>query len=160
MRRIISITIGALLAVSLTVASTYFTGQAQVPDNVIRAGSVAVSTEPTASALSVDSLAPGETQVRPLVVRNTGALSADIVVSGAKKMGITDFYNALTCVVSRDGAVLYEGPISGLKTAPVRLASGATAIYQMAVTLPASAGNDLAGDYVRITLYVDAEQAR
>lgn len=159
MRKIISITVGALLAVSLTVASAYFTGQAQVPDNVIRAGNVGVSTEPTASALSIDALAPGETQVRPITVRNTGTLTSDIVVSGAKKMGITDFYNALTCVVTHDGAVVYQGLVSGLQTAPVRLVAGGAATYQVAITLPASAGNDLAGDYVRMTLYVDAEQA-
>ncbi len=159
MNRILSVTIGALLAISLTVASAYFTGQAQVPDNVIRAGDVEVSAEPTASALSIDALAPGETQMRPVTVRNTGALASDIVVSGAKKMGITDFYNALTCVVTCEGAVVYQGPISGLQTAPIRLAAGAATTYYTAVTLPASADNDLAGDYVRMTLYIDAEQA-
>ncbi len=30
--------------------------------------------------------------------------------------------------------------------------------FQFAVGLPATAGNELAGDYAKLTLYVDAEQ--
>ncbi|MDO9107484.1 MAG: TasA family protein [Coriobacteriia bacterium] len=158
MRRFIWFAVGAMLALSLTVASAYFTGQAQVPDSVIKAGAVAVSAEPTSAALSIDSLAPGGVQVRTLVVRNTGSLAANLVVTGAKKAGITDFYNALTCTVMRGETVLYQGPLSSLRTAPIALAPAEQGILRVAVGLPASAGNDLAEDYVRLTLYVDAEQ--
>lgn len=158
MRRIIWFAVGAMLALSLTVASAYFTGQAQVPDSVIKAGAVTVSAEPTSAALSIDSLAPGGVQTRTLVVRNTGSLAANIVVTGAKKAGITDFYNALTCTVTCGETVLYEGPLSSLRTAPIALSPAEQGMLRIAVGLPASAGNDLAEDYVRLTLYVDAEQ--
>jgi len=158
MRRIIWIALGIALALSITVASAYFTGQAQVPDSVIRAGAVAVSAEPTSAALSIDSLAPGAVQSRSLAVRNTGTLAADLVVTGAKKAGITEFYNALTCKVMRGETVLYDGPLTALRTAPITLAAGEQGVLRFTVGLPASAGNELAEDYARLTLYVDAEQ--
>lgn len=158
MRKIIWFGVGAMLALSLTVASAYFTGQAQVPDSVIKAGAVTVSAEPTSAALSIDALAPGSVQTRTVAVRNTGSLASDIVVTGAKKAGITDLYNALTCKVTKGEAVLFDGPLNALRTAPVTLAAGEQGVLRFAVGLPATAGNDLAQDYVRLTLYVDAEQ--
>lgn len=158
MRRTISLALGAVLAFGVTVASTYFTGQAQVADNLISAGMVEVSAEPTSSALSLAALAPGATQTKTLTVRNTGNLAADIVVTAAKKAGITDFYNALTCRVTRGDSVLYDGPMNALRTTPVTLAAGESGALRFAIGLPASAGNDLAEDYVRLTVYVDAEQ--
>lgn len=158
MKRFTAIAIGAALALGMTFASTYFTGQAQVPENVVRAGAVEVSTEPTSAALSIESLAPGSVQSRSLSVRNTGSLASDIVVTGAKKAGITDFYNALTCEVSRGDTKLYTGPLNALRTAPVTLAPGEQGVLRFSVGLPADAGNDLAQDYAKLTLYVDAEQ--
>ncbi|MHB9004783.1 MAG: TasA family protein [Coriobacteriia bacterium] len=158
MKRITAIFIGAALALGLTFASTYFTGQAQVPENVVRAGAVDVSTEPTSAALSIESLAPGSIQSRSLSVRNTGSLPADIIVTGAKKAGITDFYNALTCDVTKGDTRLYTGPLNALRTAPVTLAPGEQGVLRFSIGLPATAGNDLAEDYAKLTLYVDAEQ--
>ncbi len=158
MRRIILFATGAVLALSLTVASAYFTGQAQVADSVVRAGAVSVSAEPTSAALSIDALAPGGTQSRTLAVRNTGSLPADFVVTAAKKAGITEFYNALTCRVTKGESVLFEGPLTALRTAPVALAPGEQGVLRFTLGLPATAGNELAEDYVRLTLYIDAEQ--
>jgi hypothetical protein len=141
-------------------AGAYFTAQAQVPDNVIKAGSVSVSTEPTSAAISIDSLAPGAVAVRPMSVVNDGVLPERFVVTAAKKAGITEFYDALTCRVTSDGAVLYDGTLSALRTVPVTLAPAARAQLEFAVGLPATAGNELAGDYAKLTLYVDAEQVR
>jgi hypothetical protein len=140
-------------------AGAYFTGQAQVPENMIRAGSVAISTEPTSAALSVDALAPGVTATKALTVVNTSDLPVNCVVTAAKKAGITEFYDALTCRVLADGVVAYDGPMSALRTAPIALAAGSRAQLQFAVGVPADAGNELAGDYAKLTLYVDAEQA-
>lgn len=159
MKRLLWLCAGLLVAVSMGGAGAYFTDQAEVPDNVVRAGTVSVSTEPTSAALCIDALAPGETSSRSLLVVNDGQLAADIIVTGAKKMGITDFYNALTCRVTCEGVLLYEGPMNALKTAGLRLEPSATADLDFAVGLPAQAGNELAGDYVRMTLYVDAEQS-
>lgn len=158
MKRLIWVLVALAMAWSMCGAGAYFTDQAEVPDNVVRAGTVSVSTEPTSAALSIDALAPGETVSRALIVVNDGQLAENVVVTGAKKMGITDFYNALTCRVTADGALLYEGPMNALKTAPVRIDPAARASLVFSVGLPAEAGNDLAGDYVRMTLYVDAEQ--
>ncbi|MBE0476923.1 MAG: hypothetical protein IBX62_07500 [Coriobacteriia bacterium] len=158
MRRWILPACAALLALTLG-AGAYFTGQAQVPDNIIRAGIVKVSAEPTA-ALSVDGLAPGTTAVRPLHVANDGDLPVNVVVTLAKKAGITEFFNALTCRVTEGDAVLYDGPLSTLRTAPVALQPGRRAEMRFALGLPAEAGNSLAGDYCKVTVYVDAEQSR
>jgi hypothetical protein len=141
-------------------AGAYFTAQAQVPDNVIKAGSVSVSTEPTSAAISIDSLAPGAVAVRPLSVVNDGVLPERFVVTAAKKAGITEFYDALTCRVTSEGTVLYEGTLGALRTVPVTLAPAAKARLEFAVGLPATAGNEIAGDYVKLSLYVDAEQVR
>ncbi|MDI6712723.1 MAG: TasA family protein [Anaerosomatales bacterium] len=139
-------------------AGAFFTSRAEVPDNVIRAGTVAVSTEPTSAALTIDALAPGGMCERTVAVANTGTLPSTVVVTCAKKAGITDFYNALTCDVSVDGVPVYTGPLAELRTVPFEIAPGARARMTFAVGLPATAGNDLAGDYVKLSLYFDAEQ--
>ena len=57
-RKLLTTLTGALLALSLGAAGAYFTAQLQVPDSVIRGGTVAISAEPTSAPLSIDSLAP------------------------------------------------------------------------------------------------------
>lgn len=150
---------GGLLALSLGAAGAYFTAQVQVPDSVVRAGAVNISTEPTSAPLSIESLAPGQTIGRNMAVVNTGSLATDVTVTSVKKAGITDFYEALTCRVSCGGTELYNGALSTLRTAPVRLAPGARGDMLFEVGLPADAGNALAEDYAKLSLYVDAEQA-
>lgn len=159
MKRILYSLVGAVVALTVGFAGAYFTARVEVADSMIRGGTVSVSAEPTSAALSIDSLAPGATSTKPLVVRNGGNLPVNVVVTAAKKAGITDFYDALTCRVISDGALLYEGPMSTLKTAPLGLLGGSSAQLQFAVGLPEAAGNDLAGDYAKVSVYVDAEQA-
>lgn len=160
MRRIILFAIGMLAALAVGSAGAYFTAQAQVPENVIRAGSVAVSTEPTSAAISIDALAPGGTVIKPLTVVNDGNLPVNIVVTAAKKAGVTDFYEALTCRVVSDGLAVYDGPMTSMKTSPVVLQPGTRSQLQFGVGLPATAGNTLAGAYAKVTLYVDSEQVK
>lgn len=150
---------GALLALCIGGAAAYFTSQVQVADSVIRAGTVAISAEPTSAPLAIEALAPGATAIRPLSVLNDGSLPVDVVVTAAKKAGVTDFYDALTCRVTCGGTPLYEGSLSALKTAALRLAPGARGDLRFEVGLPAEATNALAGDYAKVSLYVDAEQA-
>jgi hypothetical protein len=151
---------GALVATLMFgAAGAYFTAQAQVAENVISAGTVTISTEPTSAALSIASLAPGATVTKPLTVVNSGDLAVDYVVTAAKKSGITEFFEALTCRVVADGSVVYEGPLSALRTTPLALEAGARAQLLFSVGIPSSAGNELAGDYTKISLYIDAEQA-
>ncbi len=158
MRRLILLVIGIGLAACIGSAGAYFTGQAEVPENVIRAGAVQVSCEPTSAAICIDSIAPGTVSERAMTVVNSGSLPASLVVIGSKKAGITDFYNALTCQVAADGAVVYSGPMNTLRTAPFELAPGARAKLTFGIGLPAAAGNDLSGDYVKMTFVIDAEQ--
>jgi predicted ribosomally synthesized peptide with SipW-like signal peptide len=141
-------------------ASAYFTAQAQVPENVIRAGTFAVSTEPTSSAISIDSLAPGVSISKPLTVVNDGILPAQFVITAAKKAGITEFYDALSVRVTSEGTQLYDGTMLALRTTPLTVAPGARKQIDFAVSLPSTAGNELSGDYAKLTLYVDAEQVR
>lgn len=158
MRRFI-LFIGACFTVlTLGAAGAYFTSQAQVPENMLRAGEVAISTEPTSAAISMDALAPGVTVTKPLTVVNTGDLPLNFIVTAAKKAGITEFYEALQCRITGDGTLLYEGPLTALRTTPITLPAGARTQVQVAMTVPATAGNELAGDYVKLTLYIDAEQ--
>jgi predicted ribosomally synthesized peptide with SipW-like signal peptide len=151
----------AVLAAVLSIggARAYFTAQTEVKDNVITAGTVAMSVEPTSAALSIDPIAPGQTVTRTLEVRNTGALPFDAITTAAKKAGYTDLWSALRCKATCEGVVLYDGALSALRTAPLRVPAGraATIIYE--VSLPSEAGNDLQGDYVRASVYIDAEQA-
>jgi hypothetical protein len=147
------------LAGSVGFAGAYFTAQTSVPENVISAGTVAVTATPDTGAISMENLAPGEPSSRVLTVTNTGSLPVDVSVTEAKRAGITEFYNALTCVVSSAGQPVYQGAMAGMQTAPVRLAPGQSAELEFAVTIPAEAPNTLKGDYVKLTLYVDAAQA-
>lgn len=147
------------IAGSAGFAGAYFTAQTSVPENVISAGTVAVTAAPDTGAISMENLAPGVPASRALTVTNTGSLPVDVSVTEAKRAGITEFYNALTCSVSSAGEPVYTGALAGMKTAPLRLAPGGSAELEFAVTIPAEAPNTLIGDYVKITLYVDAAQA-
>ena len=159
MKRAVMLVCAMALAGSVGVAGAYFTAQTSVPENVISAGTVAVTAAPASEAVSMANLAPGEPQSRVLTVTNTGSLPVDVSVTEAKRAGITEFYNALTCVVSGGGGPVYQGALAGMRTAPVRLAPGQSTELEFAVTIPAGAGNTLIGDYVKLTLYVDAAQA-
>lgn len=159
LRKALTTAVGAVLALSVGAAGAYFTAQVQVPDSVIKAGQVALSTEPTSAPLAIDALAPGTTASRPMTVVNDGSLPTDVVVTASKKAGITEFYEALTCRVTCEGTELYDGPLATMRTTALRLAPGARGDLKFDVGLPASAGNTLAEDYVRLSLYVDAEQA-
>jgi hypothetical protein len=160
MRRFVLVTLALLAVMMVGVAGAYFTAQAQVPENIVRAGLVAVSTEPTAAAISIEALAPGAVVTRTLTVVNDGTLPASVIVTAAKKAGITAFYDALTVRATSAGAVLFEGALGVMRTSPLTLAPGARCQIDFAIGLPATAGNDVAGDYAKLTLYVDAEQVR
>lgn len=151
----------AIVAAALSVggARAYFTAQTELKDNVITAGTVAVSVEPTSAALTIDSLAPGETITKSVQVQNTGSLAVDAITTAAKKAGITDFWAALECRVTCAGTELYAGPLSAMRTTSVNIPAGSIVTLNYAITLPSTAGNDLQGDYVRASLYVDAEQS-
>ena len=160
MKRTLLIAMAVLAAVGIGTASAYFTDQATVPDNVIQAGTVEISTEPTSAALSIPAIAPGGVESRNVRVVNTGMLGADVIVTGSKKAGYTALYEALTCVVKHGQTVLYDGTLDALRTSPLNLQPGAQADLTFELGLPATAGNDVAGDYVKLTLYFDAEQVR
>jgi hypothetical protein len=164
MKRILLALTGTFVAASVMGAGmtgAYLTGQSQVADNIVKAGTVAVSTEPTTAALSVDALAPGSEATRTLSVVNDGNLPVSVVCSASKKAGITALWEALSVrATDGSGAVLYNGPMTGLATAPLRLEKGARSQLAFAIGLPATAGNDLAGDYAKFSVVVDAEQVR
>lgn len=158
MKRVILFLIGCYAVLTLGAAGAYFTSQSANAENVIKAGSVAISTEPTSAAINIEALAPGATITQPMTVVNSGNLPVSVVVTASKKAGITEFWEALTCRVLVDGAAVYDGPLSGLRTTPLQMSPGARTQFQFAVGLPATAGNEIAGDYAKMTLYVDAEQ--
>ena len=158
MKRVLFSVVGALLALTIGAAGAYFTAQATVSDSMIKGGSVAISTVPTTAPLSMDSLAPGQSQIRSLQVQNTGSLPADVSISAKKTSGITDFYDALGVRVTCGEAELYNGLLSDMSSTPVQLAPGARGDLQFEVSLPATATNTLANGYAKVALTVDAEQ--
>ncbi len=160
MNRIILLVCTVLLGGCVGFAGAYFTAQQSVPDNVISAGTVAVAAEPASEAISMENLAPGTPQSRTLKVSNTGSLPVGVTVTEAKRAGITVFYNVLTCVVTHEGETIYEGSLAGLSTAPVLLGPGESTDLDFAVCIPPGVPRTMAGDYVRVTLYVNAEQAK
>jgi hypothetical protein len=158
-KRVLFTVVGAFAALSVGAAGAYFAAQVQVADSVIRAGSVAISTVPTTAPLAIDALAPGTSAIRSLTVTNDGLLPSDLVITASKSAGITEFYNALGARVSCSGTEVYSGLLSSLRTAPLRLAPGAQGDLRFEISLPATATNSVAGDYAKVSLYVDAEQA-
>ena len=164
MKRILLAVLGTVVAATVVGAGmtgAFFTGQARVADNIVKAGTLAISTEPTTAALSLDGLAPGTEATRTLTIVNDGNLPMSVVCSGAKTAGITALWEALTVrATDAAGEPLYDGPLSGLKTAPLRLEKGARTHLAFAIGLPAATGNDLAGDYTKFSVVVDAEQVR
>ncbi len=160
MKRIVLLICVALCASGIGFAGAYFTAQQSIPDNVIRAGTVAVAAAPASEAISMENLAPGTPQSRTLSATNTGSLPVAVSVTGAKSAGITAFYNVLECTVTAGGTAVYNGLLSELATTPVPLAPGESTELEFAVLIPPDAPNSLAADYVRLTLYVNAEQSR
>ena len=160
-RRALFAMLGALAAIAVGAAGAYFTAQVQVPDSVIRAGSVAISTVPTSAPLAIDALAPGTTAVRPMSVVNDGSLASDVDRHRAKKSaGITEFYDSLACTVTCGGTPLYSGPLASLAHAAASARARARAANCASRSAcPPTAGNTLAEDYAKVSLYVDAEQA-
>lgn len=159
LKKVLATVAGAVLALSIGAASAYFTTQVQVPDNYIKLKKVAISAEPTSAAVYVDSLAPGQTAIRPLWIANDGSLPVDVRVTAFKKAGYTALYESLTCKVLRGDLELYNGPVSALRTTPFRLDSGAREDLRLEVGLPSSVDNALAEDYVKLSFNIDAEQA-
>jgi hypothetical protein len=164
MRRLLMTAVTGAVAVTMMLGAgltgAYFTGQAKVAENLVKAGTLSVSTEPTTAALSIPSLPPGGVADRPLTVVNDGSLPVDLTLSAAKSAGITAFWDALTVKADGPAGTLYEGPLAAMKTAPLRLEPGQRAQMVFGVGLPATVGNDLAGDYVKFSVVVDAEQVR
>jgi hypothetical protein len=155
----VPIVIGALLALCVGAAGAYFTAQVQVPDSIIKTGSVAISTVPTVAALSIDGLAPGVVVNKYCDVINEGTLPVDVVVTGVKKAGSTALYDALTCRVTRGSVELYSGNLNALNTIPLRLTPAGRGDIQFAISMPATQTSAVMNDYVKLSLYVDAEQA-
>lgn len=158
MRKVVFGVVGAILAMSMGAAGAYYTAQVRVPDNMIRAGGVEFSTEPTSSAISIDAMGPGMTESRQLALINTGTLAADAIITPTKSAGITNLYNDLTCKVTCGTTVLYDGQLATLSTTPLRLAPAARADLRFDVGLPLTV-ESRPGDYVKITLNIDGEQA-
>jgi predicted ribosomally synthesized peptide with SipW-like signal peptide len=159
MNRLLVFALIVAAVLSVGGARAYFTAQTEIKDNIITAGTVEASVEPTAGALSVPSLAPGQVATRTVRVTNIGVLPVNAVTTMAKKAGYTAFWSALQCTATCDGVVLYTGPVSAMQTAPVRIEPGQSALLEYSLSLPADVGNDLQGDYARASLYIDAEQA-
>lgn len=160
MKRLWVVLVGFALVICVGMAGAYFTARVQVQDNVIRAGTVALASQPASSALSAEGVAPGIVVARQLRVSNTGSLAMDFVVTGSRRSGITAFYDALLVTVHHGGRAVYEGRLNAMRTLPVQVGPGETALLDFALTLPAGSPATLQGDHVNLTLNIDAEQSQ
>lgn len=140
----------------------YLSDSATNAENVFRVGTVKVSLEPSASAFDVPALAPGSEATATLTVKNAGTLPYLFTVKARKTAGYTAVWDALSCSVlaEEDGSVLYSGALAGLGSAPRLVPAGSTCRLRVAVGLPATAGDTVAGDYCKVSFDVAAEQVR
>lgn len=157
-KRFLFALVGALCALSVGAASAYFTAELQVPDSVITAGTVSLSSLPASAPLSIEGMAPGVKAKRSMTVVNDGTMSSRVIMTAEKKAGITDFYDALNCQVVHNSENFYNGPLSGLRTTQFSMLPGTERSFDFYVSMPATQTNSLQGDYAKVSLYLNAEQ--
>lgn len=160
--RFVRLLLLGLLLAGVVGGSTYayLNDSATNADNVFRLGTVDVSLEPSSALFNVAALAPGGETTATLAVNNRGTLPYLFTMKARKTAGYTAVFEALTCAVTTvsDDTVIYAGPLSALSSAPRLVAPGATQELCVAVGLPSTAGNELAGDYCKVSFDVAAEQ--
>ena len=162
MSRNIHILLAGLLVLGLAGGSTvaYLNDSTTNAENIFRVGTVSVGLDPTSTAFDVPTLAPGGQVTETIGVKNDGSLPFAFTMSARKTAGFADVYDALTCTVTSVDATsaLYSGALAGLASAPSVVAPGSVKPLMVTVGLPASAGNDISGDYCKVSFDVAAEQ--
>ncbi|MFZ0625124.1 MAG: TasA family protein [Acidimicrobiia bacterium] len=181
-RSLIVIVLGALMglmAFGVVGSAAWFTDQASVKDNVIRAGTldVEIVEEGVDLPFEIDNMAPGETRGPiPFGVYNVGTLNAKYAISatgiGPAEQDLADalVVKLIGYASPNDGTcdqpfatVAYEGPLSGLIAATghqfgLVIPTGWVYPFKMCFTLPGDTGNSVQGDSVKFNIVVDATQ--
>ena len=171
-----------VLAGLVTASSALFSVRADVPDNVIGAGTIDLTATPSAAVFEVPALAPGGQVHRELVLANTGSLelrhamvsTTDDPLDGGlgQVVRLAVRTSVTTCdgtgwaqgvplydgvLGTRTGTPIYGDQTTGRDTGDRVLEAGASEKLCMRVSLPADAvGTD--GDTVTTTFGVVAEQ--
>lgn len=156
---------GAAMAAGIGVAAisggtfALFTAEASNTGNTFTAGTVVISDATGGAALSttsfISNLAPGDNETATLSVTNNGNLDAWVAIDSAT--------NNNNGIANDNIGDLFEGanPLTiSYDTAPVRLAPGATATFNVGYSFPLAAGNEYQGDTGEVTFNVKAVQAR
>jgi spore coat-associated protein N len=185
-RKVFVLTIVAgLLAAFASGGSALFTSSASVDANTFTAGTVIISTNPTASLVSFGNMAPGDQVTAPIVVRNDGTLDLRYAITSTAtnadgksmmsqlaltiKSGVTTCDNAS---YAADGTVLYGpaamgsvaginvvgDPASGFQGGERSLAPAANETLCFHVSLPNGSSNGYQAAATTATFTFNAEQ--
>ena len=79
-----SLAVVAIAATSLTALSSgaWFTDSDTIPNNSFSTGEVKIDATPDSAVLTLANMAPGDTVVAPITVKNTGSLAETYTVTG------------------------------------------------------------------------------
>jgi hypothetical protein len=168
---------------STDAVAALFTASVSVPNNLLVAGSVAISTSPTSGSLSVAAMSPGDTITAPITVSNTGLqqlrYAATSTTSEDALAGQLDLYvkaGVTTCTTagfSGSGSTLYNNTshlgstttvklfgdvASGSQSGDRVLNAGASETLCVQVSMPASIAMAYQGVSDTVSLAFQGEQ--
>jgi hypothetical protein len=175
----------ALAGLTTVVTGAFFTGTQSVTGNTFSTGTVKIGVSPASAALTVGTMAPGDSVTAPLTVSNTGSLAQRYAVLSTTDATDADFLAAqlqmtvksgvTTCTTAgftATGTVVY-GPgvlgstggtkvigdaAQGAQAGDRSLAAGASEVLCAQVTLPTATGNAYQNATTTAVLRFDAEQ--
>lgn len=182
-RIVVPATIALLSLGSLSaLASTAAFSDAESPtSNTFSSGTIDLTTTPSSSVISFSTMAPGDSTVAPLTVRNNGSLETRYAVRSSatntdgKGLGaalVTTIKTGVTCTPAgfgTGGTVLFSGylssvvmgdPAAGQQTGDRILAAAASENLCIKAELPLSASNTLQGAATTATIDFTAEQTK
>lgn len=173
------------VGVTSLVTGAFFTDSQSVGGNSITTGSVDIGVTPTEAAVTLPTMAPGDSITAPIAVKNNGSLAlrysllstSDATDANflAAQLDMTVKTGVTTCTTagfSATGAVAYGpgdfGSTSGTKvlgdaatgsnTGDRTLSAGASETLCLQVSLPSSTGNTYQAKTTTATFRFDAEQ--
>lgn len=106
-----------------------------------------IATDPPASFLKMENMAPGARTTANLTVKNIGQHDFSYKISAARQAGDESLYNMLLLdLVDATGQVRYSGSLSGLLDLEIgTMAVDSVEVLNFTVIFPAEAGNEFQG---------------
>lgn len=175
----------SVVGLTSVVTGAFFTDSQSVGANVFTTGSVDIGVTPATAAITMATMAPGDTVTAPLTVSNDGSLAQRYSVLSTTdatdanflaaqlqmtiKTGVTACTNAgftatgtsvraAGVLGSTAGTKVIGDPAAGAQTGDRTLAAGASEVLCIQVSLPSATGNSYQGKTTTATFRFDAEQ--